>query len=100
MNDLVNKSILAVVLVAILAIVGYYVWYEPQRRASSLETAPGPTASATIPASPLPTPFPSATALSPSGEPVFCTQDAMECPDGSFVGRVGPNCEFAPCPAR
>lgn len=35
----------------------------------------------------------------PSGtEPVFCTMDAKVCPDGSFVGRVGPNCEFAPCP--
>src|SRR4051812_18409592 len=27
-----------------------------------------------------------------------CTLDAMECPDGSFVGRSGPRCEFAPCP--
>jgi len=27
-----------------------------------------------------------------------CTQDAMVCPDGTSVGRVGPNCEFAPCP--
>lgn len=26
-----------------------------------------------------------------------CTQDAMQCPDGSFVGRTGPNCEFV-CP--
>ncbi len=26
-----------------------------------------------------------------------CTMDAMECPDGSFVGRTGPNCEFI-CP--
>lgn len=34
----------------------------------------------------------------PGGEPVFCTMDAKECPDGSFVGRIGPNCEFAPCP--
>ena len=24
--------------------------------------------------------------------------DAMECPDGSFVGRIAPNCEFAGCP--
>ena len=31
-------------------------------------------------------------------EPVFCTADAKMCPDGSFVGRTGPNCEFAPCP--
>ncbi len=27
-----------------------------------------------------------------------CTQDAKICPDGTAVGRVGPNCEFAPCP--
>jgi len=27
-----------------------------------------------------------------------CIQDAMVCPDGTSVGRVGPNCEFAPCP--
>lgn len=29
---------------------------------------------------------------------VACTMDARECPDGSFVGRTGPNCEFAACP--
>lgn len=28
---------------------------------------------------------------------VICTQEAMICPDGSSVGRTGPNCEFAPC---
>lgn len=28
-----------------------------------------------------------------------CTMEAKICPDGSFVGRTGPNCEFAPCPA-
>lgn len=28
---------------------------------------------------------------------VMCTMDAMQCPDGSFVGRTGPNCEFV-CP--
>ena len=27
----------------------------------------------------------------------FCTADAMQCPDGSYVGRTGPNCEFV-CP--
>ena len=27
-----------------------------------------------------------------------CQQDAMQCPDGSWVGRTGPNCKFAPCP--
>lgn len=29
---------------------------------------------------------------------VYCTQEAMLCPDGSYVGRTGPNCEFAICP--
>lgn len=27
-----------------------------------------------------------------------CTQEAKICPDGSSVGRTGPNCEFAECP--
>ena len=30
-------------------------------------------------------------------EPVACTMDAMQCPDGSYVGRSGPSCEFV-CP--
>ncbi len=28
-----------------------------------------------------------------------CTLEAKICPDGSAVGRTGPNCEFSPCPA-
>jgi hypothetical protein len=27
-----------------------------------------------------------------------CTMEALICPDGSSVGRTGPNCEFAHCP--
>ena len=27
-----------------------------------------------------------------------CTMEAKLCPDGSAVGRTGPNCEFAACP--
>jgi hypothetical protein len=30
--------------------------------------------------------------------PVACTDDAKQCPDGSFVGREGPSCEFRACP--
>lgn len=33
-------------------------------------------------------------------ESVMCTMDAKLCPDGSSVGRTGPNCEFAPCPGE
>lgn len=36
-------------------------------------------------------------AKAPGGQ--ACTQEAKLCPDGSAVGRVGPNCEFAPCPS-
>jgi len=31
-------------------------------------------------------------------EQVACTADAKLCPDGSYVGRTGANCEFASCP--
>lgn len=30
-------------------------------------------------------------------EAVVCTADAYQCPDGTWVGRTGPNCEFV-CP--
>lgn len=33
----------------------------------------------------------------PEDSVVACTMDAMQCPDGTFVGRTGPNCEFV-CP--
>src|SRR3989344_5108765 len=31
------------------------------------------------------------------GDSVVCTMEAKQCPDGSYVGRSGPNCEFASC---
>ena len=42
-----------------------------------------------------PAPSPSPT---PGYSPVACTMEAKQCPDGSYVGRSGPNCEFAECP--
>ncbi|MEX1068272.1 MAG: thioredoxin family protein [Patescibacteria group bacterium] len=38
--------------------------------------------------------------LAPEPEGAVCTQDAKLCPDGSYVGRTGPNCEFAACPSN
>jgi plastocyanin len=35
---------------------------------------------------------------SPDQDAVVCTMDAKLCPDGTYVGRIGPNCEFALCP--
>ncbi|MFV8755282.1 hypothetical protein ACNOYE_32430 [Nannocystaceae bacterium ST9] len=34
----------------------------------------------------------------PDGHDPACTRDAKICPDGSAVGRGGPDCEFAACP--
>lgn len=31
---------------------------------------------------------------------IVCTDEAKLCPDGSAVGRTGPNCEFAICPGE
>ena len=31
---------------------------------------------------------------------IACTMEAKLCPDGSAVGRTGPNCEFAECPTE
>ena len=33
----------------------------------------------------------------PDSTTTLCTMDAMQCPDGSYVGRTGPKCEFV-CP--
>lgn len=35
----------------------------------------------------------------PSQSPVACTADAKQCPNGSYVSRQGPKCEFAACPS-
>jgi hypothetical protein len=32
------------------------------------------------------------------GNNAVCTQEAKLCPDGSYVSRTGPNCEFSACP--
>jgi len=31
-------------------------------------------------------------------KPIACTLEAKVCPDGSTVGRTGPDCEFEECP--
>lgn len=36
----------------------------------------------------------------PQGPGTVCQQDAKLCPDGSYVGRVGPSCQFAACPGN
>jgi len=48
-------------------------------------------------ARPTPEPEPTPEPIATTTEPVACPADAMQCPDGLFVGRTGPNCEFV-CP--
>ncbi len=31
-------------------------------------------------------------------EAIACTMEVKQCSDGSYVGRQGPNCDFAVCP--
>lgn len=35
---------------------------------------------------------------SPRNDEVACTLEAKICPDGTSVGRVAPDCDYAPCP--
>lgn len=44
----------------------------------------------------LPKPSETNTSTTSSGH-IFCTQEAKQCPDGNYVGRTGPNCQFAEC---
>ena len=39
-----------------------------------------------------------ATTTATSTDQVACTMEAKLCPDGSYVGRQGPRCEFKACP--
>lgn len=42
--------------------------------------------------------FPPESIIPSIPDQTICSTEAKICPDGSSVGRVGPNCEFAPCP--
>lgn len=54
------------------------------------------------PGFPIPNPIDgSGTTIEPmpgDGGTIACSMDAKLCPDGSYVARSGPNCEFAECP--
>lgn len=40
------------------------------------------------------------TTTTQSGDSILCTADAKVCPNGSAVGRTGPDCVFAVCPGE
>lgn len=83
MNDMQKIVVLCVLVCALIAVTGYLfgsaqVAQAPERMDDPTQQEDGTT---------------------DNPEPVACTMDAKMCPDGSFVGRSGPNCEFEACPA-
>lgn len=98
-----------------LGVGGYYLHNEIESLKKETEVTPLPTISEEAEPTSIPTP---ATTVDPNqvtGKPTLiptikvqstipvssdttvCTQDAQLCPDGSYVGRTGPKCEFK-CP--
>lgn len=69
-NDRKNTTI-ALITVLVLAVIIYAVWAGVRSRTAKIGEA--------------------------DGGGVICTMDAMQCPDGSWVGRSGPKCQFV-CP--
>lgn len=61
---------------------------------------PGPAgAPKVVPPSPVPAPAQTPAPAPSSSDEVVCAQDLQQCPDGSYVTRGGPKCEFATCPS-
>lgn len=80
-------NIVLIILVIILAgTVGYLTLIKKSTPLLPIPISPTPTL-------PVPNPKPN-----PTPSPIACTQEAKQCPDGSYVGRTGKNCEFAKCP--
>lgn len=69
-----NKQVQrAIIIVAIIIVLALIVWFEYKKQ-------------------------PLAIAPQKQQPVVACTLEAKLCPDGSYVGRVAPDCHFAPCP--
>lgn len=86
MNKEKVLTISIIMIVFLLMAISFFLGRESNRGDSSGQICPGPLCESTLPMPPV------------QGEPSACPQDAKLCPDGSSVGRIGPNCEFAPCP--
>ncbi|MDO8511728.1 MAG: hypothetical protein Q7S57_00505 [bacterium] len=87
------SKFVALTMLVLLPFVGFYIGVK--FKASVTNT------SAPIIVSPTITPKVSSLPIASPKEqkPVECTQEAKVCPDGSAVGRTGPNCEFSVCPS-
>lgn len=70
MKEVIKTGILGVILAGISLVVAYGVWAFHQTPENQEE----------------------------GGNMTICTADARQCPDGTYVGRTGPNCQFV-CPS-
>lgn len=73
-SGFIKRRVALLITIAALAILGFFWVSGPVYAPSSLPT--------------------------PTSSLAACTQEAKLCPDGSAVGRTGPNCEFAECPGE
>ncbi|MEK7571910.1 MAG: hypothetical protein AAB553_06585 [Patescibacteria group bacterium] len=83
----VNKILLLVLVVMIINLGVYFVM--------QWGAVPPPPQQQIVPAQA--TAQPTTPQITPEAEQTVCTMDALVCPDGSTVGRSGPNCAFV-CP--
>jgi hypothetical protein len=90
-----RRAVLVVtVMVIFVALACGVAGYMVGLRQGRAQTSSSRTPTSSSPLTPLAvSPLPSA-----GGAQQACTQEAKICPDGSSVGRTGPNCAFAPCP--
>jgi len=86
------KLLITLILAVLLVGTGVYV-VSTEYASAPVDVA---TSTPTGTTSPIITPAP---IPEPIKAPIACTQEAKLCPDGSAVGRTGPHCEFAECPA-
>lgn len=78
-----SPMFLVILLTAIVASVVYFFMSRSELSSSKISTPPA---------------SPTQSKLSPDENAVRCTMEVRKCPDGSYVGRVAPNCSFASCP--
>jgi len=77
MNQKINTGVGIIIIIIIALTAGVFTWKFSQQN-STLD---------------MPAPI-----QKPKTDKTACTMEAKLCPDGTYVSRSGPNCEFAACP--
>lgn len=87
MNKKINSALAIGIIIIIALVFGAAIWYDQFKLANNPAenqyAKPGPQGNL---------------GKAEEGNGTACTMEAKQCPDGSYVSRTGPNCEFTPCP--